>query len=144
MLKTNEAIIFNNNITSPEFSHSNFPILRTFYIWFLLLPFLYITFTSIDDYHPVLRKLGNQLNKIIKKTYIQWGNQATHIPISYEELQRNKVLFSQLPFLDPLLQPHWTSSTNSLTKKRRGRWGGKAEEWKAKSPGNHQEMKEYE
>lgn len=43
----------------------------------------------------------------------QWGIQATHTPTSYKELQRNKVLFSQLPFPAPLLQPHWTSSTNS-------------------------------
>lgn len=43
----------------------------------------------------------------------QWGIQAIHIPTSYKELQRNKVLFSQLPFPASLLQPHWTSSTNS-------------------------------
>lgn len=41
------------------------------------------------------------------------GIQATHTPTSYKELQRNKVLFSKRPFPASLLQPHWTSSTNS-------------------------------
>lgn len=56
----------------------------------------------------------------------RWGIQATHAPISYEEPQRNKVLFNQLPFLDPLLQPHWTSST-PLQRKEGVDEGGKQE-----------------
>lgn len=54
----------------------------------------------------------------------QWGIQATHTPISYKELQRNKVLFNQPPFLahcfsfTGLLQQ--TFIYKPLTKKGRG------------------------